>query len=143
MERPEPLIVASNRGPVGFRHGPDGALEEVRGSGGLVSALRPLVDRMDVTWVASAMSDAEREVAAGGRRTQRSPGGSEFWLHLVAHDPAVYARFYGVVANPVLWFVQHDLWGLKLDPEADLRVPWRQGYVEANRMLAARSPTSC
>jgi trehalose 6-phosphate synthase len=137
VERPEPLIVASNRGPVGFRHGPDGALEEVRGSGGLVTALRPLVDRMDVTWVASAMSDAEREIASGGRRTQRSPGGSEFWLHLVAHDPAVYARFYGVVANPVLWFVQHDLWGLKLDPEADLRVPWRQGYVEANRALAA------
>ena len=46
MERPEPLIVASNRGPVGFRQGPDGALEEVRGSGGLVTALRPLVDRM-------------------------------------------------------------------------------------------------
>jgi trehalose 6-phosphate synthase len=133
----EPLIVVSNRGPIGLRHGADGALEEVRGSGGLVTALRPLVERMDVTWVASAMSDAEREVAAAGGRVQRSPGGTEFRLRLVAHDPEVYARFYGVVANPVLWFVQHGLWDLKRDPGEDLTVPWREGYVAANRALAA------
>ena len=137
MPRTERLIVVSNRGPIGFRHGPDGALEEARGSGGLVTALRPLADRLDVTWVASAMSDAEREVAAGGRRGARSAGGSEFWLRLVVHDPAVYRLFYGVVANPALWFVQHNLWSLKHAPEADLVPPWRRGYVEANRTVAA------
>jgi trehalose 6-phosphate synthase len=133
----EPLIVVSNRGPIGFRHGPDGEPEEVRGSGGLVTALRPLVDRSDVTWVASAMTDAEREIAAEGPVEQRSPGGSAFRLRLVPHDPDVYERFYGTFANPVLWFVQHRLWSLKRDPEADLTAPWRQGYVEANRVLAA------
>ena len=150
MPRPEPLIVVSNRGPIGFRHGPDGELEEARGSGGLVTALRPLVDRMDVTWVASAMSDPEREMASGGGRAERSAGGSEFRLRLVAHDPAVYRLFYGVVANPVLWFVQHGLWSLKREPEADLGRSWRQGYVEANRALAAavieeldRVPDAC
>jgi trehalose 6-phosphate synthase len=132
-----PLIVVSNRGPVGFRFGPGGEPEEVRGSGGLVTALRPLVDRMDVTWIASAMSEAEHEVAAAGPRRQRSPSGSDFSLHLVAHDPVVYDRFYGVIANPVLWFVQHGLWALKRDPGADLTVPWQDGYVEANRALAA------
>jgi trehalose 6-phosphate synthase len=132
----EPLVVVSNRGPVGFRHGADGSLDAVRGAGGLVTALRPLVDRNDVTWVASAMSDADREVAASGRRTERSAAGSEFSLRLVAHDPEVYGRFYGVVANPVLWFVQHGLWNLKRDPGADLSVPWEHGYVEANRALA-------
>ena len=137
MPRPEPLIVVSNRGPIGFRHGPDGEVVEARGSGGLVTALRPLVDRMDVTWIASAMSDAEREVAAGGRRDEHSGGGSEFGLRLVAHNAAVYRLFYGVVANPVLWFVQHGLWSLKHDPEADLVAPWRRGYVEANRAFAA------
>jgi trehalose 6-phosphate synthase len=133
----EPLIVVSNRGPVGFRRGPDGELEEIRGSGGLVTALRPLVDRMDVTWVASAMSDEEREVAAGGGRALRAQSGSEFRLRLVALDHEVYDRFYGVVANPVLWFVQHGLWSLRRDPDADLTLPWRKGYVEANRTLAA------
>jgi trehalose 6-phosphate synthase len=133
----EPLVILSNRGPVGFRRGSNGALESVRGAGGLVTALRPLVDRLDVTWIASAMTDAERDVAAGGARTARSAAGSPFRFRLVVHDPDAYRLFYGVVANPVLWFVQHGLWGLKHDPEADLGTPWRDGYVEVNQTFAA------
>ena len=137
MTRPEPLIVVSNRGPLGFRRDADGELEAARGAGGLVTALRPLVDRHDVTWVASAMGDVDREVAAAGRRTERSRSGSPFTLRLVAHDPDVYRLFYSVVANPVLWFVQHGLWDLMREPDADLEQPWHGGYVEANRALAA------
>jgi len=137
MDGREPLIVVSNRGPVGFRRGPAGAIEAARGAGGLVTALRPLVDRNDVTWIASAMSKGDREVAAAGRRTERSASGSPFSLRLVAHDTDVYRRFYGVIANPVLWFVQHGLWDLKHDPDADLGPAWDGGYVEANRTLAA------
>ncbi|HEX2303884.1 MAG TPA: trehalose-6-phosphate synthase [Gaiella sp.] len=131
------LVVVSNRGPVGFRRGQDGSLEAQRGAGGLVTALRPLVDRHDVTWVASAMSDADRELVIQGARRERSGAGSPFRLRFVAHDPDVYRLFYAVVANPVLWFVQHGLWELKRDPDADLERPWREGYVEANRALAA------
>jgi trehalose 6-phosphate synthase len=40
-----------------------------------------------------------------------------------------------VLANPVLWFVQHDLWELKRDPEADLGRAW-QAYAAVNRGLA-------
>jgi len=133
----EPLVIVSNRGPIGFRRGPGGELETSRGAGGLVTALRPLVDRHDVTWVASAMSDADRELARTGRRAERSASGSPFALRLVAHDPEVYRLFYGVVANPVLWFVQHRLWALRQDPDADLSRAWEHGYVEANRALAA------
>jgi trehalose 6-phosphate synthase len=137
MGRREPLIVVSNRGPVGFRRRPDGALETSRGAGGLVTALRPLVDRHEVTWVASAMGDVDREVAADGRRTERSQSGSEFSLRLVAHPEDVYRLFYTVIANPALWFVQHGLWDLKHDPGADLLPAWHHGYVEANRAVAA------
>ena len=42
-----------------------------------------------------------------------------------------------MIANPVLWFVQHGLWELKQHPGADLAPAWREGYVEANRTLAA------
>jgi trehalose 6-phosphate synthase len=102
-----------------------------------VTALRPLVDRHDVTWVASAMSDADREVASSGRRLERSASGSPFALRLVAHDRDVYRLFYAVVANPVLWFVQHRLWDLKQNPDDALGRAWHDGYVEANRALAA------
>ena len=137
MGRREPLIVVSNRGPVGFRRGPAGGIETTRGAGGLVTALRPLVDRHDVTWVASAIGDVDREVAAAGLRLERSSAGSRFALRLVVHDTDVYRLFYGVMANPVLWFVQHGLWDLKEDPDADLRRAWHEGYVEANRAVAA------
>ncbi|HET8741393.1 MAG TPA: trehalose-6-phosphate synthase [Gaiella sp.] len=129
------LVVVSNRGPVSFRREPDGTLEAVRGAGGLVAALAPLADRHDVVWVASAMGDADREVAASGVREERSDAGSAFRLRLVAHDPDAYERFYTVLANPVLWFVQHGLWGLKLDPAASLTKPW-DAYVTVNRTLA-------
>jgi trehalose 6-phosphate synthase len=131
-----PLVVVSNRGPIGFRREPDGAVTEVRGAGGLVTALRPLIDRGDVTWVASAMGDVERELAAHGPRAEESAAGTPFRLRLVAHDPEAYRLFYGVLANPVLWFVQHRLWSLKRDPGADLERAWADGYVVANRALA-------
>jgi trehalose 6-phosphate synthase len=137
MPRAKPLVLVSNRAPIGFSLGRDGALEAKRGAGGLVTALRSLVDRHDVTWVASAMSDADREVAARGARDERSAAGSSFRLRFVSHDPEVFRLFYGVVANPALWFVQHGLWDLKQDPDADLERPWQEGYVEANRALAA------
>jgi trehalose 6-phosphate synthase len=132
----DPLVVVSNRGPLGLRRGSNGEIESVRGAGGLVTALRPLVDRLDVTWVASAMTDVERDVAAGGARAERSAAGSLFRLRLVAHDPDAYDLFYGVIANPVLWFVQHGLWDLKRDPDADLSRPWHDGYVRVNQAFA-------
>ena len=83
------------------------------------------------------MSDADREVAAAGAGDVRSESGAPVRLHLVAHEPDAYRLFYTVVANPVLWFVQHGLWDLKHDPTADLAHPWAEGYVAVNRGLAA------
>jgi len=130
------LVVVSNRGPVGFRRSPDGALATVRGAGGLVTALRPLVDRHEITWIASAMGEAELAIAEQGSRLERSAVGSPFRLRLVAHDPEAYRLFYTVVANPALWFVQHGLWELKHDPDADLVPPWRDGYAVVNSAFA-------
>jgi trehalose 6-phosphate synthase len=129
--------VVSNRGPVGYDR--DGAGRRVarRGAGGLVTALRPLVSRHDVTWIASAMTDEERALADGGTIDETVADGSPFRLRFVAHDPRAYDLFYNVVANPVLWFVQHGLWALKHHPDADLMTPWRDGYAVVNDAFAA------
>ena len=137
MSRRRRLVVVSNRGPLGYRQGADGSLETLRGAGGLVTALRPLVDSHEITWVASAMGDAERRLAAEGPRVERSAAGTAFTLRLVAHEPEAYRQYYGVIANPVLWFVQHGLWDLKRNPDADLELPWRDGYVAVNTTFAA------
>ena len=132
---PEPLVVVSNRGPVTHRREPDGSIAAVRGAGGLVAALAPLADHRSVVWVASAMSDADREVAVEGPGDVRSESGAPVRLHLVAHEPEAYRLFYTVVANPVLWFVQHGLWDLKRDPDADLARP---GACRARRRRRRR-----
>jgi trehalose 6-phosphate synthase len=104
-----PLIIVSNRGPVTYDRDANGARIERRGGGGLVTALRGLLEDHDVTWIASATTDEDRVVAA--------EGGAE--VVLVAHDPHAYELYYNVVANPMLWFIQHELWGPAFSPVID------------------------
>jgi trehalose 6-phosphate synthase len=134
------LIVVSNRGPVSFTR-VNGERVARRGGGGLVTGLRSLVEHHDVTWIASAMTEEDRVVAAesgGAAVEERSREGSPFRLRLVAHDEAAYDWFYNVVANPMLWFLQHYLWHLAYEPSIDiaLRNAWDQGYVRVNEGFA-------
>jgi trehalose 6-phosphate synthase len=135
------LIVVSNRGPVTFDRDADGARVAKRGGGGLVTALRSLVVMHDVTWVASAMTDEERAVAEeadGNAIEETAHEGSPYRLRLVAHDPTAYDWFYNVVANPMLWFLQHYLWALAQTPNLDrgLHHAWEEGYVAVNAGFA-------
>ena len=136
MSRRE-LIVVSNRGPVGYAR-EDGERVARRGAGGLVTALRGLLSHHDVTWIASAMSDEDRAVASEGAVEERARDGSPYRLRLVAHEPAAYDLFYNVVANPMLWFVQHQLWGLGREPtlRAGFHRAWEEGYLPVNRAFA-------
>ncbi|MEZ5100504.1 MAG: trehalose-6-phosphate synthase [Thermoleophilia bacterium] len=135
------LIVVSNRGPASFARAEDGSRVPRRGGGGLVTALRGLLRLHDVTWIASAMTAEDRVVAAETAdepRLERARDGSPYRLRLVAHDPAAYDAFYNVIANPLLWFVQHQLWPHGSAPDFDDRTlaAWQDGYVAVNRNLA-------
>jgi trehalose 6-phosphate synthase len=87
----------------------------------LVTALAPLVSRHEVTWIANAMTDEDRAVAAeaGGTFDETGRDGSPYRLRLVVHDPVDFDRFYNEFANPVLWFLQHELWHLAGNPALD------------------------
>ena len=135
------LIVVSNRAPVTFARDAGGERTARRGGGGLVTALRSLVEHHDVTWIASAMGQEDRAVAeeAGGEAVgETARDGSPYHLRLVAHDPHAYDWYYNVVSNPVLWFAQHYLWGLATAPDVDqgLHHAWDEGYVAVNRNFA-------
>jgi trehalose 6-phosphate synthase len=135
------LIVVSNRGPVSFERGEGGRRIARRGGGGLVTALRSLASDHDVTWIASAMSDEERKLVSevgGAAMDERARDGSPYRLRLVAHPPEAYDWYYNVIANPLLWFVQHYLWELAYTPTVDRGVhhAWENGYVPVNRSFA-------
>jgi trehalose 6-phosphate synthase len=125
-----PLIVVSNRGPVTYHRDASGRRVERRGAGGLATALRGLIGRADVTWVASATSDEDRAVAR--------EGGTDPRVVLLAHDVEAYEQYYNVIANPLLWFVQHSLWGLAYRPNLDRSAhrAWHEGYVRVNQAFA-------
>ena len=87
-----PIVLVSNRGPVSFEREDDGTLTSKRGAGGLVSGIGPLAAEGDVTWLAAAMSDDDREAASAGvveadglprpparRSTRRRSGSPTTW----------------------------------------------------------------
>ncbi|HEX4345331.1 MAG TPA: trehalose-6-phosphate synthase [Solirubrobacteraceae bacterium] len=133
-----PLVLVSNRGPVTFDA--DGSF--TRGGGGLVTALTGLASHRDAVWIASAMSDGDVRQAAesGGRPFEvQTADGGEYHVRLVASDPDAYDRFYNVVANPMLWFIQHYLWDLSNAPDIRRHEvdAFEHGYKVVNADLAA------
>jgi trehalose 6-phosphate synthase len=123
---------------VSYGRAADGTRTARRGGGGLVTALRSLVQYHDVTWIASAITEEDR-AAAGETFDETAADGSPYRLRLVAHDRQAYDWYYNVVANPMLWFVQHSLWELPYTPKIDAAFhrAWAEGYVAVNATFAA------
>jgi trehalose 6-phosphate synthase len=129
-------IVASNRAP--FEPGPRGTMR--RGAGGLVTAMLTVADATASPWVAVARSPAEREHAAAGQIVEVPGARGPIQLHYVQVEPEAYRRHYSVIANPLIWFLQHYLWDLTYEPLIDEAIwaAWETGYVVVNRLLAEK-----
>lgn len=130
------LIVVSNRGPVGFSRAEDGSIQTHRGGGGLVTALLGLAQNVDITWIAAALNDLEKEW--GGGNLALDDSGRSVDLHLVPLKQSVYDGYYNVISNPLLWFLQHSMWDFVTAPTItrDTWQAWEQGYVAANQQFA-------
>jgi trehalose 6-phosphate synthase len=134
------LVIVSNRGPAQFERTEDGERTVRRGGGGLVTALSGLVAHRGALWIASAMTDEDVAVSreAGGEPVTQELDGVTYDVLLVESDAEAYDRFYNVIANPILWFIQHYLWDLSNAPdirreEADA---WDYGYRAVNADIA-------
>ena len=132
------MVVASNRGPVAWRRTDDGNLTASRGFGGLVTALGGALQDEPGTWVSVALSDADRAVAAehAGEAFEVEASGSTFRLRLVDAGDA-YEAYYNEVANRLLWFTVHGLWGEPYEPSGvGWLASWRD-YLAVNDLVAA------
>jgi trehalose 6-phosphate synthase len=126
-----PLVVVSNRGPVSFHRADDGSLEPSRGAGGLVSTLGPALRGADALWLAAAITDADREAAAGAVEAEG------FRLRLLSIPEGDYDGFYNGIANGTLWFAYHGLYDLTRSPRLDdaWHEAW-QAYIRVNDAFA-------
>ena len=133
----DPLIViVSNRGPFTFKEKEDGSFDVRRGSGGLVTALGALAEHHDVLWMAAAMDKDDRRWAkTAGDQAQNV---DDVLVRLVRPKKRAYDRYYNVIANPLLWFIQHQLWDTPRAPliNRDIWQAWEKGYKPINRQFA-------
>lgn len=134
------LILASNRGP--FEHKiTERGIERKRGAGGVVTAVSSVSRYANPTWIATAMTRGDRRLATqhGWGPIEVDDDGSHYSLRFVDLPDPVYDGYYNVIANPLLWFLQHYMWDTPRQPqigEAEWRA-WHEGYVPANRAFAA------
>ena len=139
-EAEQRLVLLSNRGPATFERDDSGRLVPRRGGGGLVTALTGLLRHRDALWIASAMTEEDAEAGEGHDHTgfEVEMDGMTYRIRLVSSDPDAYDAFYNVIANPMLWFIQHYLWDLSNVPDFRLleRDAWNNGYKQVNADLA-------
>lgn len=132
------LVVVSHRGPVRILRR-DGRRVVRRNAGGLVTALRDVARHAgELRWICAASSDEDRAVAATTPWIDAGWDDSECRIRMLDIDPATHHEFYAVIANPLLWFVQHNLWDHATAPDIDrpVHAAWNNGYVAVNRRFA-------
>lgn len=137
---PRWLILASNRGPIEYYLTEDRQLRSRRGSGGIVTALSSLGKYVELDWIASAMGEGDRQAAqrAQGKRFKAPIDNENLYLRFVVSPRNTYHKFYSIICNPLLWFLQHYMWNSPRTPNIDHVVhdAWQDGYVPVNQAFA-------
>ena len=130
------LIIAANRGPVQFQTVEDGSRTFTRGSGGLVTALVGLAQQTESTWIGCARTEDDMAWERGEIALWKSK--DTMHLHFLSPEPEAYEGYYNVIANPLLWFLQHSMWDIPRKPIIDRSTwaAWNDGYVPINQLFA-------
>jgi len=131
------LIIASNHGPVTFHRDEQGKIQPQRsGGGGLVTALSGIAQHVEPTWIASAISEEDKNWRGG--MVPIGESGNSIRLNFVTPEETAYDGYYKVIANPLLWFLQHSMWDISRSPTIDRSTwqNWQNGYVTVNRLFA-------
>jgi trehalose 6-phosphate synthase len=130
------IVIVSNRGPFSFTANEDDTFDVKRGAGGLVTALSALAEKHEVLWFAAALSKDDRKWAVAHNDQPHNVQGVR--LCLVRTQEEAYDSYYNVIANPLLWFIHHQLWDTPRNPNIDHNTwdAWQNGYVAVNKLFA-------
>jgi trehalose 6-phosphate synthase len=130
------LIIASNRAPVTFEMDDKNELQPQRGSGGLVTALTGMARQTKATWIACSMTEGDR--AWGQGRMDLFSKEEPIEIKFLSPPADRYEGYYNVIANPLLWFLQHSMWDVPRSPIINRSTwrAWEEGYVAVNKLFA-------
>src|SRR5688572_10256386 len=125
----ERLIVVSNRLPYVFAQTPDGSWKTQGGSGGLVTALVPVLRDRGGTWIGWPGTSANGAGLDDALKSSSQQLG--FTLRGVQLDEADVDNFYHGFSNEIIWPLFHDFASLCLfDPK------YWASYKEVNKRFA-------
>jgi trehalose 6-phosphate synthase len=90
---------------------------------------------VEMTWVAAADTDADRDFKAGAVELDN---GSRLRVRFIEPGEQAYAGYYNVISNPLLWFLQHNMWDGVRTPNITRETwdTWNDGYVKVNEEFA-------
>ena len=133
------LVIASNRGPVKFEKDENDQLAPSRGAGGLVTALTHVMRYAPGVWVASAMTAGDREFIReqGDEHLKVEFENHEVRLRYLVFERESFDRYYNRISNSILWFLQHNMWNLPVQPRFTTSTHEAWGsYKAVNRRFA-------
>lgn len=101
-----------------------------------MTALGALTQHYNVLWIAAALSKDDQEWAR--QQHEAVVRLDDMSLRLIIPDRRRYRMYYNVIANPLLWFIQHELWDSPRKPVITRETweAWKDGYVAINRQFA-------
>ncbi len=103
------LVIVSNRLPLSFDKGPDGVRAK-RSSGGLVTALEPLLREHGGIWVGSSGTEQDPETKRQIREQLATVSREHHYRYEpIALTPEEHAKYYEGFSNEIVWPLFHDL----------------------------------
>ena len=130
------IIIASNRGPIKNTEDEQGNIVQERGSGGLITGLSGALKFIDATWISTAQTPQDIDFDEGYAPLMMSE--KDIRIKYINPDPDAYDGYYKVIANPLIWFLQHSMWNVPSEPVIDHTTwqAWHKGYLEVNQLFA-------
>jgi trehalose 6-phosphate synthase len=123
------VVVVSNRLPIVLKEGPDGSWTVGASSGGLVQALRPILERGGGTWIGwPGLAGREDELRCP---LSRLNAGSPYNLVPVELPVEDIEGYYSGFANSVLWPLFHGM-----PNYCEFRPAFWESYLRANQRFA-------
>jgi len=130
------IIIASNRGPIENIEDQQGIIVQQKGSGGLITGLSGAIKNNEATWISCAQTPHDVEFDEG--YVSLMDNEKDIHIKYIHVDPQTYDDYYNVIANPLIWFLQHSMWNVPSEPVIDHTTwrAWNEGYLTVNRLFA-------
>jgi trehalose 6-phosphate synthase len=130
------IIIASNRGPVIHQKTAEGKVIQQKGSGGLITGISGMLQYINATWISCAQTPEDITFSEGDIPLVDSDG--DIHVKFINPESDTYEGYYNIIANPLLWFIQHSMWNIPSEPTIDHSTweAWENGYKVVNRLFA-------